>query len=63
MVSQLLKLRSINLNICQDTEFTFQILENLPGNGYRNGPKDSEMLEHRLQREGYWIKILRIVYP
>lgn len=50
-------------NICQDTEFTFQIVENLSVNDYRNGPKDSEMLEYRLQRESYWIKVIRIVYP
>ena len=35
-------------NICPGKEFTFYISENLPGNGYRNGPKDSEMLEYRL---------------
>ena len=50
-------------NICQDTEFTFQIVENLSVNDYRNGPKYSEMLEYRLQRECYWIKVIRIVYP
>ena len=50
-------------NICQDTEFTFQIVENLSVNDYRNGPKYSEMLEYRLQRESYWIKVIRIVYP
>ena len=50
-------------NISQDTEFTFQIVENLSVNDYRNGPKYSEMLEYRLQRESYWIKVIRIVYP
>lgn len=50
-------------NICPGKEFTFYISENLPGNGYRNGPKDSEMLEYRLKREDYCIKIFRFLYP
>ena len=50
-------------NVCKNASFTIQILENLPGNGYKNGSKDLEMLEYRLQREDYWIKLLRTSYP
>ena len=50
-------------NVCPGSTFTIQILEKLPGNGYINGIVDPEMLEYRLQREDYWIKTLRTVYP
>ena len=50
-------------NVCPGATFSIQILENLPGNGYKNGVVDSEMLKRRLQREDHWIKTLRTVYP
>ena len=50
-------------NICKNASFRIQILEKLPGNGYKNGAMDLEMLEYRLQREDYWIKTLRTSYP
>ena len=40
-----------------------QILEKLPGNGYINGQFDKAMLKTRLEREDYWMKTLRTVYP
>ena len=36
-------------NDCTGTKFSIQILEKLPGNGYRNGAVYSQMLEYRLQ--------------
>ena len=35
----------------------------MPGNGYKNGKIDLEMLKYRLIREDHWIKTLRTVYP
>ena len=50
-------------NVCPDATFKVQIVEKLPGNGYKNGKVDSAMLKYRLEREDYWIKTLRTVYP
>ena len=50
-------------NVCPGATFTILILEVLPGNGYLNGKIDQAMLEFRLQREDYWMKTLRTVYP
>ena len=50
-------------NVCPGSKFSVQILEKLPGNGYVNGKVDTKMLEYRLEREDYWIKKCRTVYP
>ena len=50
-------------NVCPGATFSIQILEVLPGNGYKNGKMDLEMLRYRLIREDYWIKTMRTVYP
>jgi len=50
-------------NVCPGATFSVQILEKLPGNGYKNGKVDPAMLKYRLEREDYWIKTLRTVYP
>ena len=50
-------------NVCPGATFTILILEVLPGDGYVNGKIDPAMLEYRLQREDYWMKRLRTVYP
>jgi len=50
-------------NVCLDATFSVQILEKLPGNGYKDGKVDSAMLRYRLEREDHWIKTLRTVYP
>ena len=50
-------------NICRGASFSIQILEKLPGNGYLNGIVDDKMRDYRLEREDYWIKKLRTVYP
>ena len=49
-------------NICSGSKVTVQILVKFPGNEYRNIAVNSQMLEHRLQREDYWIKTLQSVY-
>ena len=38
-------------NDCTGSKFSIEILEKLPGNGYRNSVVDSQMLEYRLQLE------------
>ena len=50
-------------NVCPKVNFSVQILEKLPGNGYVNGQFDKTMLKTRLEREDYWMKTLRTVYP
>ena len=50
-------------NVCHGSNFSIDILEKLPGNGYLNGSIDAEMRKYRLEREDYWIKTLRTVYP
>ena len=50
-------------NVCPGSSFSIQILEKLPGNGYANGIVDEQMRKYRLEREDYWIKMLRTVYP
>ena len=50
-------------NVCPGSSFSIQILEKLPGNGYTNGIVDEQMRKYRLEREDYWIKTLRTVYP
>ena len=50
-------------NVCPGSKFSVQILEKLPGNGYTNGKVDQKMLEYRLEREDYWIKTCRTLYP
>ena len=50
-------------NVCPGANFSIDILEKLPGNGYKNGSIDVQMRKYRLEREDYWIKTLRTVYP
>lgn len=50
-------------NVCPGATFSIQILEILPGTGYTNGKIDETMLRYRREREDYWIKLLRTVYP
>ena len=49
--------------VCPGAKFSIQILEKLPGDGYLNGAIDEKMRERRLEREDYWMKTLRTVYP
>ena len=49
--------------MCPGATFSIQILEKLPGDGYLNGKLDSAMLQLRLEKENFWIKTLRSVYP
>ena len=48
---------------CKNATFSIQVIEKFPRNGYENGIKDNAMLKYRLQREDYWMKTLRNVYP
>ena len=49
---------------CNTSSFNIQILEVLEGSRYtETGELDKEMTEKRLEREQYWIKILRTYYP
>ena len=50
-------------NVCPGASFSIQILEKLPGDGYLNGAIDDEIRQLRLQREDYWMKTLRTIYP
>ena len=50
-------------NVCPNSSFTIQILEVLPGNGYKNGALDLEMMAHRKDREDFWMKRMRTIYP
>ena len=44
--------------------FKYQILEKLPGNGYKSsGELDPEMTKIRKAREDIWMKKLRTIYP
>ena len=50
-------------NVCPGALFSIDILEKLPGDGYENGSIDDKMRKYRLEREDYWMKTLRTVYP
>ena len=50
-------------NVCPGALFSIDILEKLPGDGYENGSIDDQMRKYRLEREDYWMKTLRTVYP
>ena len=38
--------------------FAIQIIEELPGNGYKNRSMVHKMIQYCLQREDYWMKTL-----
>ena len=50
-------------NVCPNANFSIDILEKLPGNGYKDGAIDDKMRNYRLEREDFWMKTLRTVYP
>ena len=50
-------------NVCPGALFSIDILEKLPGDGYNSGSIDDKMRKYRLEREDYWMKTLRTVYP
>ena len=50
-------------NVCPGAKFSIRVLEKLPGNGYKNGKRDKEMYKYRLEREDFWMKKLRTIYP
>lgn len=48
---------------CPNSSFFIQILEVLPGDGYKDGALDPEMSAFRKDREDFWMKTLRAIYP
>ena len=50
-------------NVCKGVSFSIHILEKLEGDGFINGQRDFSVRKLRLQREDYWIKKLRTIYP
>ena len=50
-------------NFCKNATFSIQVIKKLPVNSHKNGIKDNVMLECRPQREDYWMKTFRTVYP
>jgi hypothetical protein len=50
-------------DICPGHNFTYQIIEKLPGTGYVDGKLDPNMSKLRKEHEDEWIKKLRTIYP
>ena len=51
-------------NNCPNATFSIQIIEKLKGTGYlQNGDIDEDMRSYRLEREDFWIKTLRTIFP
>ena len=50
-------------DVCAGAHFTIQILECFPGTGYVDGKPCSDARKIRLDREEYWMKTLRTIYP
>ena len=50
-------------NVCKGVRFSAEILEKLEGDGYINGQGDFPLQKFRLQREDYYMKKLRTIYP
>ena len=50
-------------NCCKGASFTIQVIEIFQGDGYKNGTVDPDMRAFRKEREDWWMKTLRTVYP
>ena len=50
-------------NCCPGQSFTIQVIEVFEGDGYTNGVVDGDMRVVRREREDWWMKTLRTVYP
>ena len=49
---------------CKNYSYSYQIIENLPGNGYKSdGSIDVEMSKVRKDREDTWIRKMRTLFP
>ena len=49
---------------CKTYSYSYQIIEKLPGTGYRNdGSIDKEMSKVRKDKEDIWIKKMRTLFP
>ena len=50
--------------VCSKKSFSIHVIEKLSGDGYDElGEVCSEMRDKRLEREDFWIKTLRTIYP
>ena len=50
-------------NACKGSSFSIHILEKLERDGFINGQRDFAVQKLHLQREDYWMKKLRTIYP
>ena len=50
-------------SVCKGASFSIHILEKLEGDDFTNGQRDFAVQKLRLQREDYWMKKLRTIYP
>ena len=50
-------------NSCPGASFSIQVIEHFKGNGYKGKQVCPEARKIRVEREDYWIKELRTVYP
>ena len=50
-------------NVCPGASFSIQVIEHFKGNGYKGKQVCPEARKIRVEREDYWIKELRTVYP
>lgn len=50
-------------NVSLNAIFPIWVTEKLPGNDYKNGIKDIDILKYQLQHENYWMKKLYTVLP
>jgi len=50
-------------DLCDSHNFTYQIIEKLPGTGYTNQELDKNMTKVRRDHELEWIRKLRTIYP
>jgi hypothetical protein len=48
---------------CQAQSFYIQVIEVFEGDGYTNGKVDEDMRRIRREREDWWMKTLRTIYP
>ena len=50
-------------HVCKDANFSILILEKLEVDDFLNGQRDFAVQQLCLQRQDYWMKKLRIIYP
>ena len=53
----------VNTLLIKGASFSIHILEKLEGDAFIDSQRDFAVQKLRLQREGYWLKKLRTIYP